>query len=28
LMRLYTEASSPELVRELLTTGESFVRNS
>jgi len=27
LLRLYTEASSPELVRELLTTGESFVRN-
>ena len=28
LLRLYTEASSPELVSELLTTGESFVRNS
>src|SRR5580658_1560359 len=28
LLRLYTEASSPELVNELLTTGESFVRNS
>jgi phosphomannomutase len=27
LLRLYTEASSPELVRELLTTGEGFVRN-
>ncbi len=27
LLRLYTEASSPDLVRELLTTGESFVRN-
>lgn len=27
LLRLYTEASSPELVTELLTTGESFVRN-
>jgi alpha-D-glucose phosphate-specific phosphoglucomutase len=27
LLRLYTEASSPELVREILTTGESFVRN-
>jgi phosphomannomutase len=27
LMRLYTEASSPELVSELLVTGESFVRN-
>ena len=28
LLRLYTEASSPELVNELLTTGESFVRSS
>lgn len=28
LLRLYTEASSPELVKELLTTGESFVRNN
>ncbi len=28
LLRLYTEASSPELVNELLVTGESFVRNS
>jgi alpha-D-glucose phosphate-specific phosphoglucomutase len=28
LLRLYTEASSPELVSELLTTGENFVRNS
>jgi phosphomannomutase len=28
LLRLYTEASSPELVRELLVTGESFVRNA
>ncbi len=28
LLRLYTEASSPELVSELLVTGESFVRNS
>jgi alpha-D-glucose phosphate-specific phosphoglucomutase len=27
LLRLYTEASSPELVKELLTAGESFVRN-
>lgn len=27
LLRLYTEASSPELVSEFLTTGESFVRN-
>jgi alpha-D-glucose phosphate-specific phosphoglucomutase len=27
LLRLYTEASSPELVREILTAGESFVRN-
>jgi len=27
LLRLYTEASSPDLVGELLTTGESFVRN-
>ena len=27
LMRLYTEASSPELVKELLATGESFVRS-
>jgi phosphomannomutase len=27
LLRLYTEASSPELVNELLTTGENFVRN-
>jgi alpha-D-glucose phosphate-specific phosphoglucomutase len=26
LLRLYSEASSPELVRELLTAGESFVR--
>lgn len=28
LLRLYTEAASPELVRELLTTGEAFVRNA
>jgi phosphomannomutase len=28
LLRLYTEASSPELVSELLAAGESFVRNS
>src|SRR6202790_396000 len=28
LLRLYTEASSPELVSELLGTGESFVKNS
>ncbi|MGC1450640.1 MAG: phosphoglucomutase/phosphomannomutase family protein [Candidatus Sulfotelmatobacter sp.] len=28
LLRLYTEASSPELVRELLAAGESFVRSS
>jgi phosphomannomutase len=28
LLRLYTEASSPELVTELLTSGESFVRNA
>ncbi len=27
LLRLYTEASSPELVHELLTVGECFVRN-
>jgi phosphomannomutase len=27
LLRLYTEASSPELVRELLATGETFVQN-
>jgi len=27
LLRLYTEASSPELVRELLVVGEAFVRN-
>jgi len=27
LLRLYTEASSPEMVRELLATGEGFVRN-
>ena len=27
LLRLYTEASSKDLVTELLTTGESFVRN-
>ena len=27
LMRLYTEASSPELVAKLLTTGEAFVRS-
>src|SRR5579871_1319584 len=26
LLRLYTEASSPELVKELLITGEAFVR--
>jgi phosphomannomutase len=28
LLRLYTEASSPELVDELLTSGEKFARNS
>src|SRR6202140_3275891 len=28
LLRLYTEASSPELVSELLAAGEAFVRNS
>jgi alpha-D-glucose phosphate-specific phosphoglucomutase len=28
LLRLYTEASSPELVSELLATGESFVRSN
>jgi phosphomannomutase len=28
LLRLYTEASSPELVSELLVVGEAFVRNS
>jgi alpha-D-glucose phosphate-specific phosphoglucomutase len=28
LLRLYTEASSPELVRELLATGEAFVRSA
>jgi phosphomannomutase len=27
LLRLYTEASSQELVTELLSTGESFVKN-
>ena len=27
LLRLYTEAASPELVNEFLVTGESFVRN-
>ena len=27
LLRLYTEASSPDLVAELLATGEAFVRN-
>jgi phosphomannomutase len=27
LLRLYTEASSPDLVNELLAAGESFVRN-
>src|ERR1700688_4749043 len=27
LLRLYTEAASPELVAELLATGENFVRN-
>jgi alpha-D-glucose phosphate-specific phosphoglucomutase len=27
LLRLYTEASSPELVSELLATGEKFVKN-
>jgi phosphomannomutase len=27
LLRLYTEASSKELVSELLSVGESFVRN-
>ena len=26
LLRLYTEASSPELVSELLVTGENFVK--
>jgi len=28
LLRLYTEASSPELVREFLQTGEAFVKNA
>lgn len=28
LLRLYTEASSPELVQELLVTGEAFVRDN
>ena len=28
LLRLYTEASSPELVKEILVTGENFVKNS
>src|SRR5579872_137373 len=28
LLRLYTEAASPELVSELLVTGENFVRDS
>jgi phosphomannomutase len=27
LLRLYTEASSPDLVKEFLATGESFVKN-
>jgi phosphomannomutase len=27
LLRLYAEASSSDLVKELLATGESFVRN-
>ncbi len=27
MLRLYTEAASPELVKELLETGEKFVRN-
>jgi len=27
LLRLYVEASSPDLVKELLTTGDGFVRN-
>jgi len=28
LLRLYSEASTPELVSEILTSGEDFVRNS
>ncbi len=28
LLRLYSEAASPDLVKEILTTAESFVRNS
>ena len=28
LLRLYSEASSPELVREILASGEDFVKNS
>jgi len=28
LLRLYTEASSPDLIRELLALGESFVKNN
>src|SRR5713226_2837609 len=28
LLRLYSEAASPELVREILASGEDFVRNS
>ena len=28
LLRLYTEGSSPELVKELLVSGENFVKNS
>jgi len=28
LLRLYSEAASPELVREILASGEQFVRNS
>jgi len=27
LLRLYTEAASPDLVNELLQTGEAFVRD-
>src|SRR6202035_1819348 len=28
LLRLYTEAASPELVSDILSSGENFVRNS
>jgi phosphomannomutase len=28
LLRLYTEAASPELVNEILSVGDAFVKNS